>query len=138
MEYEPLSAEARSVFEWIAGHAESKVCFWFAEVRRDCRIGSDHELHLVLLALQEYPKRIGSHQPIIEAIYPEEQHGEGAFEVNAHAPRAWAEYRAWEQERVCPECGKPQLREVTVLRCENPACRHEHDAVATSGPCPRR
>ena len=131
MEYEPLSAEARRVFEWVAGHVESKVCFWFAEVRRDCGIGSDHELHVILTTLQAYPERIGSHWPIVKAIYPEEQHGEGAFEVSVHAGRAWEGYRSWEQEHLCPECGKPQLRKVTVLRCENPACRHEHDVRAT-------
>ena len=137
MEYEPLSADARKVFEWIAGHGESKVCFWFAEVRRDCDINSDHELHVILTALQEYPKRVASHLAIIKAIYPEEQHREGAFEASVHASRAWAEYCSWEQKHLCPECGQPQLREVTVLRCQNPACRHEHESSAAPDQRPR-
>jgi len=129
MEYRPLSADVRRVFEWVAGHAASKVCFWFAEVERDCGIDSDHGLHAILTTLQEYPKVAGLHWQIVKAIYPEEQHGEGAFEVSAHADRAWAAYCCWEQERLCPRCKKPQLRKVTVLRCQNPECNHEHDLV---------
>ena len=136
MDYEPLSAEARRVFEWIAGHVESKVCFWFPEVRRDCGIGTDHELHLILVALQAYPERVGSPWSIVEALYPEEQHGEGAFEVSARAGRAWADYCSWEREHVCPECGRSQLRKVTVLRCHNPACEYEHDMLAAPGSRP--
>jgi hypothetical protein len=125
MEYVPLPDHARTVFEWIAGHVESKVCFWFAEVKDDCGIDSDHELHTALTTLQEYPGQVGSHWPIVKAIYPEEEHGEGAFEVCAHADRAWAEYHSWESEHVCPGCHKPTLEKVTILRCT--ACGHEHD-----------
>ena len=125
MQYEPLPAQARTVFEWIAKHVESKVCFWFAEVKNDCGIDSDHELHTALMTLQEYPGRVGSHWPIVKAIYPEEEHGEGAFEVCAHADRAWAEYRSWESEHLCPACHQAALEKVTILRCT--ACGHEHD-----------
>jgi hypothetical protein len=125
MEYEPVPAQVRSVFEWIARHVESKVCFWFAEVKGDCDIDSDHELHTALATLQEYPGRVGSRWTIVRAIYPEEEHGEGAFEVSTHAARAWAEYRTWEDVRLCPACRKPALEKVTVLRCT--ACGHEHD-----------
>ncbi len=126
MAYEPLSPQARAVFEWIAGHLASKVCFWFAEVKSDCGIDSDHELHTILMTLQEYPKRVGSHRSIVKAIYPEEEHGEGAFEVGPHADRAWSEYCAWESEHLCPDCRKPALEKVTILRCKG--CGHEHDA----------
>jgi len=104
MEYEPLSAETRRVFEWIAGHIKSKVCFWFEEVQRECGIANAHELHVILMTLQQYPKSFGAHWRIIKAIYPEEQHGEGAFEVSVHAGRAWAQYLSREREHLCPEC----------------------------------
>ena len=127
MEYEPLSAEERRVFEWIGKHVEAMVCFWFGEVMSDCGIGTDHELHTILATLEQYPKRVGSHIAIVKAIYPEEEHGEGAFEVSSHAGRAWAEYCAWEREHLCPRCARPLLKRVTVLRCQDPDCRHEHD-----------
>jgi len=126
MECEPLPTEARRVFEWIAKHVESKVCFWFSEVKRDCDIATDHELHTLLTTLQQYPKRVGWHGSIVKAIYPEEEHREGAFEVSAHADRAWARYQSWEQDVVCPICRAAALKKVAVLRC--PKCGHEHDA----------
>ena len=134
-EHEPLSPEATRVFEWIAGHVVRKTCFWYAEVKRHCNIASDQEVHAILEVLQDYPDRVKSHHRIVKAIYPEDQHEEGAFEVDPHADRAWAAYSEWMAEHCCPMCNKPSLQRVSVLRCQNPECDHEHDApAAPSGP----
>lgn len=132
-----LPDKARTVFEWIGTRADPTLLFWFGEVKRDCGIDTDHELHTILALLEQYPQRVGSHWPIVKAVYPEEEHGEGAFEAGAHAARAWEQYCAWEREHLCPQCKKPLLKKLTVLRCQDPECGHEHDLDDDVGPFSR-
>ncbi len=117
----PLTREYRRLLEWLAEQArEGKRLIAFAEAKEALGIMEHAALAEMLAGLKNCPEFAF---PVIGAVH--QRDAEAQFELDAYAPRAWLSYLEWEQNHVCPECHKPALEEIRVIRCRE--CGHEKD-----------